>query len=795
MKKKSIKGALAIAVAVMMAFTLLAVGKTSFVARAAEFSISESSGWFESAYVKCSLVTGAKGYKAYIKAANEGDSAYKQIDNELIRIYKNYVRVDAVGLKAGNYIIKVEAVLSSGTVTVTSETLTVSPYDRSGFAFSSDSKYKTGSGAYNDDGTLKSNAQVVYVSAKTAKTCTATVNGVKVTGIQAILDAKQKGDTSPIAVRIIGLVTRDDLDSYTSKAEGVQIKGKSNYAEMNITIEGIGDDAAISGFGFLVRYVGNVEFRNFSLLNFMDDGISLDTGNCNVWIHNVDLYYGAVGGDSDQAKGDGSIDLKGDSQYITISYVHFYDSGKSSLCGMKSESGPNYITYHHNWFDHSDSRHPRIRTMSVHVYNNYYDGNAKYGVGVTMGSSAFVEANYFRNCANPMLSSLQGTDAKGEGTFSGENGGIIKAFANEIVGGQPVIYANTANGNKTDFDAYLASSRDEKVPNTYKTVAGGTTYDNFDTTVDLGVNASDVDAVKDVPAKVKANAGSQGGGVVAWTFADSEDTNYAVIPELKSAVTNYKNTELVSVGGMNNSAEEDNSSSSENGTTKGEDVTTGSGESKPTSSGEVTGSYLHNFTESGKNSNVYTIVGNLSKDKGTVTYDGKTLTQCLKMESSTNIKFTAPSDGKLILVFGGSTSAVGKGVKVNGTKYTCDNNGIVEIDVKAGLVEIIKGDSINLFLINGIFSSTKPSEEGTTPKPSEQESTPNNPVIKYGDVDGDGDINVKDGVLIKKHLSQMDVKINKVNSDVNGDGDVDIQDAILLMKHLAQMDVILGPKK
>lgn len=115
--------------------------------------------------------------------------------------------------------------------------------------------------------------------------------------------------------------------------------------------------------------------------------------------------------------------------------------------------------------------------------------------------------------------------------------------------------------------------------------------------------------------------------------------------------------------------------------------------------------------------------------------------------------------------------------------------------MKAGLVEIIKGDSINLFLINGIFSSTKPSEEGTTPKPSEQESTPNNPVIKYGDVDGDGNINVKDGVLIKKHLSQMDVKINKVNSDVNGDGDVDIQDAILLMKHLAQMDVILGPKK
>lgn len=58
---------------------------------------------------------------------------------------------------------------------------------------------------------------------------------------------------------------------------------------------------------------------------------------------------------------------------------------------MKSESGPNYITYHHNWFDHSDSRHARVRTMSVHMYNNYYNGNAKYGVGSTMGSSIYIE--------------------------------------------------------------------------------------------------------------------------------------------------------------------------------------------------------------------------------------------------------------------------------------------------------------------------------------------------------------------------------------------------------------------
>ena len=95
------------------------------------------------------------------------------------------------------------------------------------------------------------------------------------------------------------------------------------------------------------------------------------------------------------------------------------------------------------------------------MYNNYYDGNAKYGVGSTMGSSIYIENNYFRNCKYPMLSSNQGTDALGEGTFSGENGGIIKAYGNEIVGATGITYANATSvtgeaANSTTFDAYLA---------------------------------------------------------------------------------------------------------------------------------------------------------------------------------------------------------------------------------------------------------------------------------------------------------------------------------------------------
>ncbi|MDE6125376.1 MAG: pectate lyase, partial [Muribaculaceae bacterium] len=175
-------------------------------------------------------------------------------------------------------------------------------------------------------------------------------------------------------------------------------------------------------------------------------------GTNHIWIHNNDFFYGQ-GGSGDHGKGDGSLDAKDDCTFATFSYNHFFDTGKSNLCGMKSEHVENMLVYHHNWFDHSDSRHPRVRTSTVHVYNNYYDGVAKYGIGATMGSSIFVESNYFRGTNRPMMSSLQGTDATGDGTFSGENGGIIKSFGNLFVERTGNFSYITYQENQLSFDA------------------------------------------------------------------------------------------------------------------------------------------------------------------------------------------------------------------------------------------------------------------------------------------------------------------------------------------------------
>jgi len=314
--------------------------------------------------------------------------------------------------------------------------------------------------------------------------------------------------------------------------------GASKRLSCGVTIEGIGADTVFNGFGLRIANASNVEVRNIGFMNCNSgegDDVGLQQNNDHVWVHNCDFFYGDAGSDADQVKGDGALDTK-TSSYITHSYNHFWDNGKCNLQGMKSESTENYITYHHNWYDHSDSRHPRIRTCTVHIYNNYYDGNAKYGVGVTMGASAFVESNYFRNCKNPMMSSGQGTDALGEGTFSGETGGIIKAYNNHIEGAASYI---TYAQDNTQFDAYEVSSPTETVPSSVKTVSGGTTYNNFDTNSSLMYSYT-AESPEDAMATVTAKAGRADGGDFQWKFDNSvDDASYAVNDGLKAALVAY----------------------------------------------------------------------------------------------------------------------------------------------------------------------------------------------------------------------------------------------------------------
>lgn len=516
--------------------------------------IKNAEGWLESAFVEFSTLEGYTDYNVYVRPEG-GD--YKVLDKQLLRSYSDYCRADALGLPAGNYQLKVVPVKDNADVEAqASETklLAVSAHDRRGFAHFN---WHEGVGAYKDNGELKANAQVIYVYKGNAKTVTADIQvedpkkypKTTLTGIQAILKGYEKGrESNPLCIRIIGTLEGGDVDEFGSSAEGIQIKCKEGVA-MNITIEGVGNDAVIRGFGFLIRSSKSVEMRNLAIMSCLDDGVSLDTDNSNIWLHHLDVFYGKKGS-GDKAKGDGAIDVKSDSKYVTVSYCHLWDTGKSHLCGMKSESGPNYICYHHNWFDHSDSRHPRVRTMSVHVFNNYFDGVAKYCVGATTGASVFVENNYFLNCSHPMLISMQGTDTKNgtdesdAPTFSKENGGIIKAFNNVYAGSRSIEMSYyDATKNPVHFDAYLAQTRDEQVPSNVTAKLGGSKYDNFDTNASVMPDITPDDP-NDIPEIVTGThgAGRMFHGDLNFSLANFTPSDYEISTELSNLIVSYQSS-------------------------------------------------------------------------------------------------------------------------------------------------------------------------------------------------------------------------------------------------------------
>ena len=742
-------------------FWMLLLSSTTILSQT--IVITESSGWLESAFVKWQPIAEASSYNVYYTGEGITD---RKIDTQLIRNYGSYYRADIPGLAAGNYTIKITPVIAGieGAATVTGD-ISVLAHDRTGFAFEGGRI----PGAYKADGTPKDGAVIIYITENNKNTVSLNITGASANpciGLQNILYAIKKGkDTRPFIIRLIGNIT-----DMTVMEGGDIVIENANNASSYITLEGIGSDAVANGWGIRLKAATNVEIRNIGSMNCNStagDDFGLQQDNDHIWLHNCDMFYGDAGSDADQIKGDGALDNKG-STYITFSYNHFWDNGKASLLGLSEGTTTGlYITYHHNWFDHSDSRHPRVRYYSAHVYNNYYDGNAKYGIGSTMGSSVFVENNFFRNCKYPMLTSMQGTDVfYGDGgTFSGEDGGSIKSF-NNMMSGQTRYVPYNATTFPLEFDAIETTTRDQVISNTILSKQGNNAYNNFDTDANLYVKNMIPDQPEVAKQKLMLYAGRVEGGDLKFTFNNAiDDASYLVNSAIKSVLTNYKSA-LVSVQGENNSSTStqtltstgNNSQTVNSGSsitsivfTWGGDATdvtvsglpvsgisftkdvnnktvtisgtptgnvsysittTGSTGSPVTVSGTITissgggttaGDLIQNFTTSGKNSTFYTITGNLSTSYGNASYDGQTLTQCLKMESSTNISFTTTEPATLTLVFGSSYTGT---IKIDGVTYS-PSAGIISTNIAAGMHTIIKGSGSNyLFYMKVVYNST-----------------------------------------------------------------------------------------
>jgi hypothetical protein len=125
----------------------------------------------------------------------------------------------------------------------------------------------------------------------------------------------------------------------------------------------------------------------------------METDVHNIWVDHVNLL--ASGGESEGF--DGLIDMKDNTQYVTLSYSTLSNSGRGGLIGSSdSDLTSSFVTFHHNMYTNIDSRTPLLRGGTAHIYNNSYVGLVESGINSRAGAKAKVENNYFKNSMNPL---------------------------------------------------------------------------------------------------------------------------------------------------------------------------------------------------------------------------------------------------------------------------------------------------------------------------------------------------------------------------------------------------------
>jgi len=214
--------------------------------------------------------------------------------------------------------------------------------------------------------------------------------------------------------------------------------------------------ATIAGCGFNINGDRNVIIRNLSFRGWDDDAINVQESATNIWIDHNSFTDGY----------DGAVDIKRGSDFITVSWNRTFGHDKTMLLGHSDDNagqdvGHLRVTYHHNWFDGSNQRHPRVRFGNpVHVYNNLYSNVGGYGVASTMNAGVLVEGNYFENTDDPFH---RGEGDSGPGNLVARNNVFVNSGSGDAGGSVasiPYSYSlDTASNVKSIVSAGAGAGR------------------------------------------------------------------------------------------------------------------------------------------------------------------------------------------------------------------------------------------------------------------------------------------------------------------------------------------------
>jgi pectate lyase len=254
-------------------------------------------------------------------------------------------------------------------------------------------------------------------------------------GFASVNAVGQNGTTGGVGGPVVTATNATDFLGYVDtvgplviQVQGVIAITSKQGVRPNKTIIGVGN-AEITGGGLDFYRSYNVIVRNINFTDAEDDAVNIGQESHHIWIdHN--RFTGAV---------DGSVDIVRGADYVTVSWNHFDHSDKTMLISHSDGAGSTDIGHlkvsiHHNFFDNSRQRHPRVRFGEpVHVYNNYFLGNELYGVASTENAGVLVEGNYFQNVAYPLYSASGYADS-GPGRAVQRNNIFVNSGAPETAG-------------------------------------------------------------------------------------------------------------------------------------------------------------------------------------------------------------------------------------------------------------------------------------------------------------------------------------------------------------------------
>jgi pectinesterase len=179
--------------------------------------------------------------------------------------------------------------------------------------------------------------------------------------------AKYAAAEEPYVIRVKGAVEMDPF--------GTEIPVASDK-----TIIGVSDTAEIVHGGFTLDpgthnvIIRNLTIRDTAIEGNWDckdtdyDGIRLDTAH-HVWIDH--MRFSRIC--------DGQLDIRKDSEYVTVSYNRFTNNNKTFGIGW-TPNVKTQITVDHNWFTGTKQRNPSADNCAyAHLYNNYLSSQLSDG--------------------------------------------------------------------------------------------------------------------------------------------------------------------------------------------------------------------------------------------------------------------------------------------------------------------------------------------------------------------------------------------------------------------------------